>query len=92
MFKPQKENTINEGIQKVYRFNNGYGASVVRNNFSYGHNAGLWELAVLKFENNGSDDADLCYDTEITDDVVGYLTDNEVVVLLERIRGLKGAP
>lgn len=29
-----------------------YGASVVRHSFSYGHEQGLWELAVIKWNDN----------------------------------------
>ena len=70
-----------EGIQKVYKFPNGYGASVIRHKGSYGYSKGLWELAVLE-------DGELCYDTEITNDVIGHLNDPEVDRLLRRIQQL----
>ena len=74
---------LNGGTQKVYKFANGYGASVIEGGtFAYG---GL-ELAVLRFKEDGS--YSLCYDTEITDDVIGYLNDGDVVELLDRIENL----
>lgn len=73
----------NGGTQVVHKFENGYGASVIRGGtYTYG---GL-ELAVLRFKDDGS--YSLCYDTEITDDVLGYLNDGDVVELLERIENL----
>lgn len=74
-------NNHNGGIQKVYKFPNGYGASVIRHRGSYGYSKGLWELAVLE-------GGELCYDTEITDDVIGHLNDPEVDRLLRRIQQL----
>lgn len=78
--------TFNEkfpfGIQKEYIFSNGYGASVICHKGSYGHDQGLWELAIL------APDGSLCYDTDITSDVVGYLTDEEVNSYLKRIEEL----
>ena len=74
-------NNHNGGIQKVYKFPNGYGASVIKHRGSYGHSKGLWELAVLE-------GGELCYDTEITDDVIGHLNDPEVDRLLRRIQQL----
>lgn len=74
------------GEQKLYKFKNGYGASVVRNSVSYGNKIGLWELAVVTFDENNN--FKLCYDTEITDDVIGYLSEKEVDDLLERIEKL----
>ena len=74
------------GIQKVYKFPNGYGASVVKGPYTYGGPQGLWELAVI---NNITDEGfDLCYETTITDDVVGKLNDPEVDRLLYMIRDL----
>jgi hypothetical protein len=76
------------GVQYVFRFANYYGASVVKHRGSYGHNIDMWELAVIKFENDDNDSWDLNYDTPITSDVVGYLTDDEVRDLLTQIKEL----
>ena len=69
------------GIQKVYEFDNGYGASVIMHQGSYGFSKGLWELAVLQ---NG----ELCYDTPITNDVIGHLNEAEVNNYLNLIKEL----
>ena len=83
MRKPQtiKNNTYLGGVMKRYAFSNGYGASVVSNQRTYGGSEGLWELAVLKGEN-------ICYDTPITDDVLGWLTEEEVESTLDKIEAL----
>jgi len=77
------------GIQRLYRFENGFGASVVQNTYSYGGNEGLWELAVLKFSGPDIKDYKLTYDTPITDDVIGHLNEAEVEEYLEKIEALK---
>jgi hypothetical protein len=63
-------------------FPNGYGVSVVRNSWSYGGRNGLFELAVLDA------DGDLCYDTPVTGDVLGYLTVPEVVQAMKAVAAL----
>lgn len=80
----------NNGIQCVFRFENQYGASVVKHDFSYGHEQDLWELAVIKFEDNNKYNLhwSLNYDTPITDDVIGYLTNEEVLNILQQIKEL----
>jgi hypothetical protein len=78
-FKPIAERTHFDGTQKLYRFPNGFGASVVRNSLSYGGQAGLWELAVVCFEG----------DTEITSDVLGYLSEAKVEKILRKIEQIK---
>ena len=40
-------NRHNGGIQKVYKFPNGYGASVIQHRGSYGYQKGLWEVAFM---------------------------------------------
>jgi hypothetical protein len=63
-------------------FDNGYGASVVKGEHTYGGRDGLYELAVL--DSNGK----LTYETPVTDDVEGYLTEDEVTKLMEQIQNL----
>jgi len=75
-----------DGEQKLYRFSNGYGASVVRHSFSYGHEEGLRELAVIRFDKAG--EWDIVYDTPITSDVIGSLTPSEVETVLDAIAAL----
>jgi hypothetical protein len=61
-------------------FDNGYGASVVVGPYTYGGEDGLYELAVL------GKDKKLTYDTSVTDDVEGYLTQEGVTKLMEQIQ------
>ena len=69
------QNPINGGVQYKHFFTNGYGVSIVQHSFSHGASQGLWEMAVLK---GTKDDWDICYDTPITSDVLGYLTVSDV--------------
>jgi hypothetical protein len=79
------------GIGAKHFFANGYGVSVVRFTSpygfggSYGAEQGLYERAVLK---GVEDNWEICYDTVIADDVLGYLTEEEVEVLLYEIENL----
>ena len=75
-------NYIMNGVQHVYSFPNGYGASVIQHNGSYGNEIGKWEIAVL--DNSGG----ICYDTPITDDVLGHLSFGDVEDTLGRISKL----
>jgi hypothetical protein len=81
-YRPTETHRLHGGLQDIYRFPNGYGASVVSHAYSYGGPSGRYELAVLDQDDN------LCYDTEITSDVIGWLADDEVQRLLERIEAL----
>lgn len=76
-------------VQKLYRFSNGFGASVIRGEFTYGNDEGLWELAVLKFEGEGG--YKLAYPKEVCpdEDVVGWLTDAQVDDLLVKVANLQ---
>ena len=68
--------------QKVYTFDNGYGASVICKQGSYGNTDGLFELAVL------DKDGKICCDTPITSDVIGYMTHDYVARVLKDIESL----
>ena len=88
MRKPTLQRTDVLKTQRIYRFPNGYGASVVMGPYTYGGSKGLWELAVIRFFGSGPDDFNLVYETPITDDVLGYLTEAEVDNYLKRIENL----
>lgn len=87
------EGTLFDGVQRLYRFVNGYGASVVRRFGSYGGSEGLWELAVIKWNDDlfRQFDWDLCYSTPITYDVIGYLEEDQVNTVLSFIEKLNGS-
>lgn len=69
------------GIVSRTEFDNGYEVSVVKSEYSYGGDKGLYELAIFK-------DGDICYDTSITDDVIGYLRPEDVSDVMERVQKL----
>ena len=82
---PDQINFIHGGVQNLYFFPNGYGASVTKHSFSYGNENGLWELAVLE---GSLDNFSLTYETPIADDVLGYLDLNDVDAILDAIESL----
>src|SRR5574343_446095 len=62
-------------VRILVHFPSGYGASIIRNEYSYGGNQGLLELAVLMFLPDNFN-YDIIYDTPITNDVRGFLEVN----------------
>jgi len=71
------------GIKARIDFDNGYGASVIKNVYSYGGSAGFYELGVVKND-------ELHYDNPVANgDVVGWLEEEEVSKLLIEIQNLK---
>lgn len=80
-----------DGEQHIVRFPNGYGASIVRHAGSYGHDAGLYELGVITHDGRKGGEYQLTYNTPITDDVLGYLTVEDVAKVLLEIRRLPPA-
>jgi len=81
-----KTTEFNNGIQAIVKFKNKYGASIVKHDYSYGGKIGLYELAVIKYDENNN--WDLCYDTPVTSDVLGYLNEAEVTTYLMQIEYL----
>lgn len=69
------------GEQAIIKFNNGYGASVVFGSNFYSNGLDTYELAVLY-------KCSITYNTDITDDVLGYITEDEVTEVLKKIEAL----
>ena len=61
----------------LFSTHHGLEVSVVRGSTTYGGSQGLFELAILE-------DGRCCYTTPITSDVLGYLSEAEVLDILER--------
>lgn len=84
-FREFESRPLNGGIQYRAFFPNGYGVSIVLHSFSYGGNMGLWEMAVLQ---GTMEESCICYDTPITSDVIGHLTESEVNELVDQVMAL----
>lgn len=70
------------GFQYEFQFDNGFGASVIKHNESYGNVDDLFELAVL------NEYGEITYDTYIADNVIGWLTNEEVIECFKQIQSL----
>jgi hypothetical protein len=91
IYEPIDARPLESGaVQKLYKFDNNYGASVVKGEHTYGGDEGLWELAVIVFDTSGG--FNLCYTTPITSDVEGHLDDDAVEELLAKVEALPAAP
>ena len=77
-----QDHTLVGRKQCIVQFPNGYGASIVQGEHTYGGKDGLYELAVF------GKDGHITYDTPITDDVLGYLTEQDVEDTLNKIKNL----
>ena len=78
-----KTNPMGEdfGIVSRTKLDNGYEVSVVQSPHSYGGDIGLYELAIFK-------DGEICYDTPITNDVIGYLRPEDVMDVIAKLEKL----
>lgn len=75
----------NKTVRRQKEFDNGYAVSVIRNSMSYGHEQGLFEIAL--FNPNGQ----MTSAEGITDDgdtVRGWLSYEEVLDIFEKVSKL----
>jgi hypothetical protein len=77
-----QQHPMGMGKQCIVQFSNGYGASIVQGPHTYGGPNGLYEIAVF------GKDGQITYDTPITNDVIGYLSELEVEKILTNIKNL----
>lgn len=78
-----EEDITNE--QALMFFPNGYGVSVLLGKKFYSNGIDTYELAVMI---GNEEEYDLCYNTPITNDVLGYLTAEEVTEIMRKIQEL----
>ena len=72
-----------DGIQAIVEFPNGFGASVIKSDTSFGGKSGLFELAVLD-----NDTGNINSTTDITDDVIGWQDEDDIDRVLTAISKL----
>lgn len=84
-FKGVSYDLSGSGVRAWVQFDNGYHISVVKGAFTYGGPEGLYEAAVL--DRNGA----ITYDTPVTDDVIGNLTEEGVTDVMRQIQELSPA-
>lgn len=84
-FEPHPNIFFGGDIAKLF-FPNGYGVSILTGVLGYGDGSAPYELAVLK---GTEENCDLCFNTPITDDVIGYLTSAEVTEYMIEVQKLE---
>tara|TARA_R110000796_G_scaffold234666_1_gene353544 strand:+ start:271 stop:537 length:267 start_codon:yes stop_codon:yes gene_type:complete len=72
-----------KGVQAIVEFPNGFGASIIKSDLSYGGKSGLFEIAVLD-----NDTGKVNSTTDITDDVMGWQDENDIDRVLTAISKL----
>lgn len=68
-------------------FHNGYQLSIISGPFSYGGSDGLFEIAI--FNNAGNYQPQLFDEPDMDDDVLGYLTEQEVIHYINKVGALE---
>ena len=81
-FFPINDAPFMVGKKARMHFDNGFGVSVVSHSYSYGGRDGLYEVAVL------DPNDELTYDTPVTNDVIGYLTEEDVTDVMKQVQEL----
>ena len=72
-----------DGVQAIAEFPNGFGASVIKSDTSFGGKSGLFELAVLD-----NDTGNINSTTDIADDVIGWQDEDDIDRVLTAISKL----
>lgn len=83
--------SMRDGVGVTLEFENGYGIDITRASGTVGYEDGLWEVAVVKFGDeglHGLHDWKLNYDTPITNNVIGYCDDERVANIAEETKEL----
>lgn len=74
-----------KNTQWVFRFQNGYGLSVICGFGAYATRQAPFEAAVLAFRD---DDYEITYETPVADDILPRLTESRVLEVLAQLKAL----
>lgn len=77
----EKQDANNGGLRYTKTFKNRYGISVILNKDSIGYRDGFYEIALLY-------DDEITYKKPLADGVLGYLTEEDVMRYIEKIKKL----
>jgi len=94
------------GDQRIYRFPNGFGASLVQICVirKYANDVQvytgihpvtderLWEMGIVRFNSDDDMDFTLTFDTLVADDVIRFITDSRAELILRKIKELSYVP
>ena len=81
----QDEDDMQESAWHFY--DNNYGVSVVRGPYTFGGDKGLYELAIIYMAPEDKESR-ICYDTPITNDVMGHLAPEDVTEIMKQVSEL----
>ena len=77
----KKHEVLGFGFQAEITFENGYGVSVINGDYAYSSQDKPYEIAIKK-------DGSICYDTYITNDVIGYQTKDDVTKVMAQVQNI----
>ena len=94
------------GDQRIYRFPNGFGASLVKICMVHANknevmpytglhpmtDEPLWELGVVYFNSDDDTDYTITFETSVSDDVIRHVTDSRAELILRKIKELPPVP
>jgi len=79
----EEKHSCGSGVQRKFKFDNGYTLSAIQTPFSYGGKQGLWEIAVWDSRDEW---ATKDFFPEHDDDVMGWMEWEEVESLAKDVR------
>lgn len=78
---------LEDGVQRIYRYADGHGLSLVNATIVHSYPF-AWNAAVIHFPDKDSDEFEIVYDTELTDAVAIFNTDEDTNAFIERAAAL----
>ena len=81
----ERPNLYVGGVQRIYRFKNGYGLSLINGPLAHAYPF-AWEAAVLEDVSEDGNNFELTYDSPLTDDIIVFSSDEEANAFIRRAK------